>query len=114
MAHGVARCERDARRADANAFVVAIFRVLALPAWAIGGIVDRRKLILYCEYSLRPSVAGTQSDRSIVYGILLGCFGIGAVGALAILAALEQNDTKVSSMLSSNRSPPAAEGESAV
>ena len=38
--------------------------------------------------ALLPSVARTASDRPIVYGILLGCFGIGAVlGALAMQPA---------------------------
>src|SRR5258705_366034 len=108
------------------------FFIFALPAGALGDIVDRRRLVLFTEFwmvgvatvlagatiaglryvrfspslralmlrsgttmffasallALMPSVAESVSGRSTGYGLLLGCFGAGAVaGALALQPA---------------------------
>jgi len=69
--------------------------LLALPAGSAGDIFDRRRLILFTEvwmmgaalilFALLPSVARSVDERAIGYGLLLGCFGAGAIGGALLM-----------------------------
>lgn len=91
----VARWKRPVRKRTAPPETVAGATVAAIRyvryAPAIRGLMLRSGVVMFfasASFALLPTVAHTVSDSAIVYGILLGCFGAGAVGgALAMQSA---------------------------
>ncbi|HEX9366927.1 MAG TPA: MFS transporter [Vicinamibacterales bacterium] len=90
----VARWKRPVRRRTApaetlgGATVAAIRYVRNAPA--IRAIVLRSGVVMFCasaSFALLPSVAHNVSASPIGYGILLGCFGAGAVGGALVMQA---------------------------
>ena len=53
MVDGVARCRSDLRRADTDRRIVTVLSAGSFPADSAGGIVDRRRLVLFTESSMK-------------------------------------------------------------
>jgi MFS family permease len=90
----VARWRRPARRRTSppetlrGATVAAIRYVRNVPA--IRAVVGRSGVVMFCAsapFALLPTVAHAVSTSPIGYGVLLGCFGVGAVGGAVLMQA---------------------------
>jgi predicted MFS family arabinose efflux permease len=88
----VARWKRPAHKRTAppetvgGATVAAIRYVRYAPA--IRSLMLRAGVVMFCGsalFALLPTVAHTVSNSAIGYGILLGCFGAGAVGGALVM-----------------------------
>jgi MFS family permease len=91
----VARWKRPIRRQTAppetltGATVAAVRYVRNSPAILM--VLVRTGIILFFSsslFALLPSVAKSVDDRAIGYGLLLGCFGIGAIGGALLMQRL--------------------------
>ena len=91
----VARWKRPVRRQTAppetltGATVAAVRYVHNSPA--ILTVLVRTGLILFFSsslFALLPSVAKSVDERAIGYGVLLGCFGVGAIGGALLMQRL--------------------------
>jgi MFS family permease len=88
----VARWKRPVRKRTAppetlgGATVAAVRYVRYAPA--IRALMLRSGVVMFCAsalFALLPTVAHTVSNNAIGYGILLGCFGVGAVGGALVM-----------------------------
>lgn len=91
----VAKWKRPARRSTAppetltGATVAAVRYVRNSPA--ILTLLVRTGVILFFSsslFALLPSVAKSVDERAIGYGLLLGCFGVGAIGGALLMQRL--------------------------